>query len=419
MSNLPSKEEVARRAGLMSRALSEAARRARFSTRTRRNLAGGGLQARRGARLMRILGAASFFLIVVAPSLGAAIYYAAIASDQYVAEAQFTVMGGEEAKPASTTSDGLASSTGLPAAVILQDTQIVASFLESRAVVEALEARVGLRKLYSDPSVDILSRFGAEESVERLVRYWRSMSKTSINMPSGIIEFHVRAYTPAAARQIAETVVELSERLINDLNARMMEDAVSGAGVEVTRASARLAQARGDLERARNEEGVLDARRAADAVEKLLQELRSGAQAMQQEYQAMLRVVNQNAPQMRSLRARIDAARAQIVELESKLTAARAGDERTLTASMTRFAQFDLERQIAERLYAGAVATLEAARLTSEMRLMYLKTFVLPRTPEEPLYPRRVLYPALIFAASVLTWAVLIGLAKAARDNIA
>lgn len=417
MSNLPSKDDVARRSGLMSRALADAARRARFSTRTRRNLAGGGLQARRGARLMRLVAVGSFLALVAIPTLAATIYYGFAASDQYVAEAQFTVMGGDA--PKAPGADGLSASAGVPVAVIMQDTQILASFLESRSVVEALETRLGLRKLYGDDSIDFFSRFGPEESVERLVRYWRSMSKTTISMPSGIVDFHVRAFSPEAARRIAETVVELSEQLINDLNARLLADAVTGAEAEAKRASARLAAARGKLEQARNDEGVLDANRAAQSIEKLLLELRSGQLAMQQEYQAMLRSVNDSAPQMRALRARIDAARAQIVDLESKLTAARAGDERTLASSMTRFAELDLERQIAERLYAGAIATLEAARLTSETRLMYLKTFVLPRTPEEPLYPKRVLYPALILAGGLAAWAVLIGLAGMARDNMA
>ena len=52
------------RAALVARALSEAARRARFSTKKRRALTGGGVRARRGARLLRLLKIGTFVGIV-------------------------------------------------------------------------------------------------------------------------------------------------------------------------------------------------------------------------------------------------------------------------------------------------------------------------------------------------------------------
>ena len=72
----------------MSQALAEAARRARFSTRSRRALSSGGFHARRGAQAMRVFGWLTFLLIVAAPTVAAAIYFGFIASDQYVTESR-------------------------------------------------------------------------------------------------------------------------------------------------------------------------------------------------------------------------------------------------------------------------------------------------------------------------------------------
>ena len=412
------KTEVARRTALMSRALAEAARRARFSSRSRRSLDAGGFSARRGARAMRIYAVATFCLAVVAPTLAALVYFGLIASDQYVSEAQFTVIGGE-IQAGGGSGDLFSAATAVPVAAIVQDTQIVSAYLESRAAVEALQAKLDLRKLYGAPAIDRFSRFPADETAEELVRYWRKMTSTQIKMPSGIIDLRVRAFTPESARRIAEAAVELGERLINDINARMQQDAVASAETELKRAADRLAAARAQLEQARNEEGVLDASRAADALDKLLTDVRGATLAMQQEYQALLRAVNESSPQMKAMRARIDAGRAQILDLESKLTATRGGAAKSLSSSMTRFAALDLERQIAERLYSGSAATLELARLASENRLMYLKTFVLPGTPEEPLYPKRVLMIALVAACGGALWGALYGLGVLARNNLA
>ncbi len=83
------------KARMVSQALQDAARRARFSARTRRNLSGGGFSARRGAAGFRLFTILSFWLIVAIPGALAVTYYMYLASDQYQAEIQFTVAGGE------------------------------------------------------------------------------------------------------------------------------------------------------------------------------------------------------------------------------------------------------------------------------------------------------------------------------------
>lgn len=415
---LPSKTEVKRRAAVMSSALAEAARRARFSTRSRRGFSAGGFGARRGARAMQAFVWASFALLVALPTLAGALYYGLWASDQFVSEAHFTIAGGEVRQNAGKT-DTFGAATGVPLEAIAQDTMIVTAYLESRAAVEAVDARLPLRRVYGDERIDRLSRFGRDEPVERLVDYWRDMTHATIRMPSGIVEFRARAFSAAEAQKIAQIAVELSERLINDTNQRMLADAVGSAESEARRAAERLGAARVRLEQARNEEGVLDAARAAESIEKLLAEVRSAVTRMEQEYQALLRAVRDTSPQMKALRARIDAGRGQMVELEDKLTATRAGQEKSMSASLTRFAALDLERQIAERLYAGAAATLELARLAAEHRLMYVKTFVAPVLPEEPLYPKRALNTALIFLGGLAAWSALVGLATLTRNNMA
>src|SRR4051812_39190401 len=119
------------RARDLSQALSDAARRARFSSRSRRKFIGGGFQARKGAAVMRAAAFISFFAMVAIPTVVISVYYAFVASDQYVAEAKFTVSGGELPKL-----DGIGAFTGIPALSAIQDTQIVTNYIESRAAVE-------------------------------------------------------------------------------------------------------------------------------------------------------------------------------------------------------------------------------------------------------------------------------------------
>jgi capsular polysaccharide transport system permease protein len=401
------------RARVLSQALADAARLARFSKRSRRALAAGGFQARRGARLLRLAFIISFVVMVVIPSASATIYYVFIASDQYVAEAKFTVSGGEP-----PTADSFGSFTGIPAIAIIQDTQIVTNYIHSRAAVEKLEGAIGLRGLYATPMADRWARFDPSKPIEKFIRYWDGMTNVSISLPGGIVDLKVRAFTPEDAVKIASAILNISEALINDMNARMNHDAISNAEFELDRTSARLSKAQLALETARNDTGLLDAVKTSDAINKLITETRSALMSLQEQYTTELKYVSESAPQMLTLKSRIDATSGQIAELESKLTATKltSSNEPTLAMSMTKFSELDLEHQVAARLYAGAAASLEIAHLVAEHKLMYLNAFVKPVAPQEAQYPRRLLYSAAISAGALAIWGACCGLATAIRN---
>lgn len=404
------------RARLMSQALSDAARRARYAARTRKSLAGAVFQAQQGAGALRWIFLTTFWLMVVAPIVISVGYFGLIAADQYVAEAKFTVAGGEPTLP-----DGLGALSGIPSITIIQDTQIVTNFLESRAAVEKLQAKLDIRRRYSVSHADYFSRFEPEKPIEKFVRYWKKMISVSIKMPAGIIELKVRAFTPEDAKEIASAALEISEELINDLNDRMNSDAVKNSEAELERAKNRLSQARIALERARNEEGILNVETTVASLNKLITELRSSTLKLQQEYASQLSAVSELAPQMRNLRIRIEAANKQIAEMEAQLTNARTQTSRddTLSLAMTRFAILDLERNISERLYAAAVTALELNRLTAERKLLYLNTFVTPALPQEAQYPRRALMIFGISIGALVLWGLLLALINFVRNHMA
>jgi capsular polysaccharide transport system permease protein len=247
------------------------------------------------------------------------------------------------------------------------------------------------------------------------------MIEVSIKMPSGIVEFKVRAFDPSDAALIGNAVLEISEALINDLNRRMNDDAVKSATQQLEKASLRLVRARVALEKARNEGGLLDVTKTADALNGLITETKGALLQLQQDYDTQRNSVDESAPQMRALKSRIDATKAQIAELESKLTGPGSATkaESSLAGAMTKIAALDLEQQIAQRLYAAAASSLEAARLIAENKLMYIDAFVRPAVPEDPQYPLRTLFSILIFAVCLAAWGSVCGLATLVRNHMA
>ena len=385
----------------VSTALKEAARRARFSKRSRQASGADGFKANRIARTIRMLVLLSFIFVCAIPTVCISTYYLFFASDQYVSEAQFTVAGGM-----LPSIDGLASLGGIPAIAVIQDTQIVTNYVTSRAAIEKLETAVELRKLYSKPDTDYLSRFNPKKPIEKLVEYWKRMVSASIKMPSGIVSLQVRAFSPEDAKTIAEALVHDSEQLINEMDQRMHQDAVQSAESQVASASSRLADTRLALEKARNDSGILDAVKTGDAVNSILNGVRSALLQLQQEYQTQLKVVSRDAPQMKLLKSRIDATEVQINELEAQLTQkpGSIGSDPTISSAVRRFSELDLEHKIAERLYAGALTALEIARLTAQKRTMYLTTFIHPQISQDAEYPHRITNSLIAAFACLIAW---------------
>ena len=395
---------------------SDAARRARFSTKSRRGKSGATYKARRSERLARLLKIATFVALVAIPTLIATAYFGFIAADQFSSEARFTVRGG---MPPSL--EGTGSLNSEPAGLIIQDTQVIMNYLQSRALVDELDKSIGLAKMYQDPSVDYFSRLGKNKPIEKIVKYWTHHIDLKVEMPAGIVVMNVRAFTPQDATKIAEAALSSSEMLVNRLNDQMRDDALALARKERERAQTRLAESRAELEKARNQEGLLSAKDASQGLNDLMTQVRGQLLKSQQSYDSMRRYVNVGSPQLKNLQTRIDAAKKQVAQLQAQMTSMKSpgeGDQKPLSGSMSRLDYAMLNNEIAEKIYAGALAAFEHATIASETKLMYITTFVKPVEAQEAKYPRRGLDISLVAGGGLVLWAAALGIISLMRRGL-
>lgn len=401
------------RAQRVSRQLAEAARLLRISG--SRRAPQDGFRARRGRFLVRIVTIASFVLAVAIPTGWSLLYYGLWASDQYVAEARFAVRSGVTAGL-----DAFTAMTGVPSIQVIQDTQVVTNYVESRALVDDLSRTLDLRGIFANPDADYFSRLDPDQPIEKIVKYWRKMISTTIHMPGGIVELQVRAFTPGDAVKVASAVVAASEMLVNDMNDRSRREAVELAAREHELAAGRLAAVRGELEVVRNREGVIDAVMETTKAGSVMAGVRIQLLQLKQQYEAQKGAVSTDAPQMRNLRLQIEAGEHQLEQLQAELTRTKdAVGGPTLSGSMTRLSAATLERQIAEALYGSATVALERARIASLSKQIYLTSFVQPVAAEQARYPRRLWIIGATFAIGMAAWGALCGLVSVIRNNMA
>ena len=170
--------------------------------------------------------------------------------------------------------DGVDSLSGVPMQLILQDTQIITNFLHSREIVDELNKRINLRALYSRDRADAFSRLNPKAPIERVVKYWERVSRSTIKLPGGLVKFEVRAFSPQDAKLVADTTLALCEELVNGLNARINRDAVALAQAEFQRATEELTKTLAAEEVARNQSGILETKMSADAISGLVRQLK-------------------------------------------------------------------------------------------------------------------------------------------------
>jgi capsular polysaccharide transport system permease protein len=409
--------------GAVADRLAAAAAARRFVNRRRRFEAG--FSDRRRAATERLFTVLSFVLIVALPNMAATTYFGWLAADQYVSEARF-VLRPNIARIAA--SEGEAT---VGVGDVVRDTQVVADFLESRAILEALEASVGVRARYAaepfglahllaPPVPDAIAGLDADEPVETAVRYWERMAEARIVPSSGVVIFTVRAFSPGDARLLADRSLEEAEALVNAMNARIWGDAVGRAEALFAEAADRLGAAEARLSRVRDEAGIVEPGTATAALVGLISDARATVAALERDLAARRAHLGPGAAPIRALERQIAAANDQVRALEAQMVAqGGAGATPTVAEALERFAEAGIEREFAARSFLAAGAQLERARHAAEAQSLYLDVFAPPALAEDATHPRRGWWLVGIVATSLALWATLRGLFLLARNHMA
>ena len=188
-----------------------------------------------------------FLVCVVLPTLIATVYFGFIASDVYISESHFIVRS-HNTQNTQTGLGALLRTTGLARAQ--DDTYTVNTYIRSRDVIPKLNKTFNLGEYYGSSKVDLLNRFdplGLDNSAEALHQYLQKKIIVDVDMVSTISTLRVKAYTPDAAYQINENLLNMSEALINQLNDRARKDTIGFSNKLVWEAEIRVKEAANNL----------------------------------------------------------------------------------------------------------------------------------------------------------------------------
>lgn len=332
---------------------------------------------------------------VLLPSFLSLFYFGLWASPMYISEARFAVRGSETGGMAG----GLAALLAPSGASVGADANIVAEYIQSPDIMEAIDGDLDIFKHFSNHDHDLISRLAGDATRDDRLSYWKWAVKPSFDPGTGIIVLKVKAYDSDTSKKLAEAVLAKSEALVNAMSRRAQDDAITLAMNEVKTAEARVSRVQEAMRAFRNRSGMLDPASTAGGLQGIVSQLESEAVKVRAEIAEVSTYMSKDAPALVGLRARLAAVEKQLA-LE-KLRLAGEAHPGSLTSFAGEYEGLQTENDFARQQLVSAMASLEAARVKAEAKSRYVVAFQSPLLPDESLYPRPFLFTAYVFVGAL------------------
>jgi capsular polysaccharide transport system permease protein len=366
--------------------------------------------------------ALSFIVMVLIPSAIATFYYLYVASPQYQVETQFSVRGSGQSSMATLGLPMLAGSSPQSG-----DSYIVSSYVESLQLVRDVQQELGidLRQFYTRDHIDWLYRVDPNMPLEKFTEYWRDMTDVSYNSTTGNTTLYIYAFTAEDSKAIADAVLKVSEKLVNELSESNRQQVMQVASRQVDRAEERLRKVQGEVRKLREEEKVLDPGSIGSQLNQQMTTLQTQLTSTKTRLSALLKEVDKDAPQARSLQRTIDSLETELIVVKNQLEAATISNKaakddptkQSVAEVLNKFEELTVEQGFATQAYTTALAAFETAIAEAQRQERYFATFVSPTRPEIALYPLRWLDSFIAFLVLLAVWMVSQFIYRSFRDH--
>ena len=338
-----------------------------------------------------------FACVVLLPTVAVFLYYLLWASPMYVSQTRFAILSADSSGGGLDIASALLRSSSSTGA----DAHIVVEYIQSLDIIHDIDKELGVDLHFSDKGHDVFSRLTNNPTQDEQLRYWKWAVIPALDQDTGIITLETKAYSPEMAQKIAAAVLARSEALVNTMNLRAREDAVSLAQSEVQRAEARVRKAQEAMRNFRDAHTLLDPRVTAAGLQGVVTELEGEAVKLRAQLAEAQSFMRSSAPATKALQTRLKAVESQLDQEKQRLAGLRS-PEGNLNAVVGEYEDLTIEAEFAQKQLVTAMSALESARVHEVAKSRYVVAFQQPTLPDESLYPRPFLFTAYVFVGALL-----------------
>jgi capsular polysaccharide transport system permease protein len=234
------------------------------------------------------------------------------------------------------------------------------------------------------------------DTFEDLFKYYGKMVDARLDSETGAAVLTVKAFTPQDAYQINQSLLNLSEALVNRLNERAEGRGIIEAQKQVDLALARVRKARVDLAGYRNSVDLIDPAKQATGVIEIANAMVGQRAALQ----AQLETMQHLTPANPSIPALQEPHRSTVgTNCSSEWASSRFGFGHCIEDGG--YENLLAEQEFATQNLNVANAALVQARSDAVHQKFYLERVVDPDMPDMPLLPHRLLSIITVIAAAI------------------
>lgn len=323
-------------------------------------------------------------IIVVVPMVLLLIYYLLIAVDRYDSESRVVVKRNADA-------GAILGGISLPFLGVMgsssnEDAMHLKEFIHSMDMLEKLDKQFQLRENLKLRGLDIVNHLPPWATKEDFFELYRKRVTVDFDEKTGVLVIHAQAHTAEQARKLNAAILTESDAFMNELSQRIAREQVDFANKELLRARKSLDEAKENLLNFQNKSGMLDPVASAEVGNRLIAELEGQLAGKEVEYNTMSAVLQNNAPQLVSLRQTIESLKKQIQAERKKLTSSQNGG---INRKAAQYMDYRALVEFHGDVYKISLAAVEKMRLEAARKVKSLAVLSAPTLPEEAEYPRR------------------------------
>lgn len=355
---------------------------------------------------------ALFVLMVVVPTVGYGYYLYAFAADQYESDVGFSSRSETATSPFS-----FLGALGAGGSSSSSDMDIVYEFIRSQELVQRVDAKLDLRKIYSKPANDPLMTFPKDGPIEDLVDYWQNMVTPNFDRSTGLMTLNVFAFDPKDAQDIAKMVLEESTRVINELSKTSQEDTTRYSKETLDRSEARMIAAQKALTDFRIANNILDPTSQISGNEAVINSMVQQLSSAEIELDILTGTVPDNDPRLATINRRIDVIRKRIMMEQQKVGGLADPSAPNYPKLVTEYQNLLMAQDFAQKNYLTALGAYDQAVGDAQHNTRYLATYLAPTLAESSTAPQRLLRIILTAVTGAMAWSIVTMVYYALRDR--
>ncbi len=332
-------------------------------------------------------GKVSFILFALIPTISVITYYSFLASPVYVCKSSFAIM--QPGAGVSTETDIMQTLQGQSGT---QDIYILAEYIKSSELLEALEEEHQINEHYTNENIDYFSRLKQDAPWPEFHSYMMDKIVPDMNYEANIVTLSVLSYTPEKCQGVSKTIISKAEEFVNHLSDEIHKDFKSFANDQLGEAETNMVKSGENLTTYRNPN------QAAQSVLGIISSLESEYSKTQVELAEKLRIHKPDTPVIESLKSRLNALQRQIKDERKKL-ASSSGT--ALSEELQEYEGLILQQEFSRSRYELALSLWEVVQTEALKKTKYLITIQKPLIPDiaDWFYPTK---KALTIAGTIL-----------------